>query len=125
MDNIFLGLNVIGIALYLSEWKVLFALNSMDSELGKTGVFKRGRFSTGILLIYLAWLSKSFGWDGILGFNYGVGIQLIWLFWNFRSEMLLVHVKGRKYSSLKLAVYNTIGVATLIYQVILLFTRNS
>jgi len=122
MDNLFLVLNIIGIALYLSLLPVHFALYAEDSENGKTGFFKRGRFSTGILLIYLVFLSKSFGWNGFFGFGkYGIGAQLIWLFWNFRSELMSVTLKGGAIPSLKLAVYNTIGIATLIYQIIIYF----
>ena len=124
MNNLFLILNIIGIALYLSLLPVHFALYSEDSENGKTGFFKRGRFSTGILLIYLVFLSKSFGWNGFFGFGKsGIGVQLIWLFWNFRSELMDVTVRNGAITSMKLAAYNTIGIATLIYQIILFFIR--
>jgi hypothetical protein len=122
MDNLFLILNIIGIALYLSLLPVHLALHAEDSENGKTGFFKRGRFSTGILLIYLVFLSKSFGWYGFFGFGRaGIGVQLIWLFWNFRSELMTVTLKGGAIPSLKLAIYNAIGISTLIYQIILFF----
>lgn len=122
MDTLFLVLNIIGIALYLSLWPVHFALFAIDSENGITGIFKRGRFSSGILLIYLAFLSKSFGWHGFFGFGgVGIGFQLIWLFWNFRSELNLVAIRFGKITAMKLTAYNAIGIATLIYQIILFF----
>jgi hypothetical protein len=124
MNNLFLILNIIGIALFFSLLPVHLAIYAEDSENGKTGFFKRGRFSTGILLIYLVFLSKSFGWNGFFGFGkYGIGIQLIWLFWNFRSELGDVTLRNGARTSTKLAAYNTIGIATLIYQIILFFIR--
>ena len=120
MNNLFLILNIVGIALYLSLLPVHFALYAEDSENGKTGFFKRGRFSTGILLIYLVFLSKSFGWNGFFGFgNSGIGVQLIWLFWNFRSEFGVVTRSNGAPTATKLAAFNTIGIATLIYQIVL------
>lgn len=122
MDNLFLILNIIGIALYLSLLPVHLAIYAEDSENGKTGFFKRGRFSTGILLIYLVFLSKSFGWYGFFGFGTtSIGFQLIWLFWNFRSELRTVQIIFGAIPSLKLLIYNAIGISTLIYQIILFF----
>lgn len=120
MDNFFLVINILGLSLYLSLLPVHIALYEVDSKNGKTGFFKRGRFSTGILLIYLVFLSNSFGWDGFFGFaDIAIGLQLIWLFWNFRSELYDVSIKGGGISSVKLVVYNAIGIITLAYQTIL------
>ncbi|MEI8054321.1 MAG: hypothetical protein WCH52_11340 [Bacteroidota bacterium] len=124
MNNLFLILNIVGIALYLSLLPVHFALYAEDSENGKTGFLKRRRFSSGILLIYLVFLSKSFGWNGFFGFGTsGIVVQLIWLFWNFRSELMNVTARYGAITSMKLAAYNAIGIATLIYQIILFFIR--
>jgi hypothetical protein len=124
MDYLFLVLNIIGIGIYLNLIPIHTYLSDLDKENGKSGFFKRGRFSTGILIIYLVFISKSFGWDGFFGFGKsGIGIQLIWLFFNFRSELYTVKVNFGGITSMKLTIYNAIGIATLIYQIILFFIR--
>ena len=124
MNNLFLALNIIGIASYLSLLPVHVDLHVEDKENGKTGFFKRGRFSTGIFIIYLVFLSKAFGWDGFFGFaDIGIFFQIPWLIYNSRSELWQVTHKYGSFSGLKLAAYNLIGISTLLFQIFNFFNK--
>jgi hypothetical protein len=131
MNNLFLILNIIGIALYLSLWPVHLALINKDSEEMKSGgrIFKRGRFSTGIMMVYLVFISKFFGWNLLWGWIPGfqthvIIYQLIFILWNSKSEALYFIAKVGTHMSFRLVIYNAIGIATFIYQIILHYWMN-
>ncbi len=122
MENFFLVLNLIGIAIYLKLLPFLNQLTEIDKNEGKEGIFKRGRFTRGILIVYIVFLSKCFGWNGFFGFgNVGIPVQIIWILWNSRTEAEKVYFLADTKISTYLFLYNIIGISTLIYQLYLLF----